>query len=99
MRITDPPVYRTIRRGSAVFVDWLSAVPVGVQSMVTIEYSLTGNDGPWAILAQDIPNNGRYQMSTDFPMQSGDVWLRATATSESQSARHIYGPFTVIDPK
>ena len=52
----------TFRAGSVIFLDWLSAVPAGFGvGNVKIEGSLSGPTGPWRVLANKLPNNGRYQ--------------------------------------
>jgi PKD repeat protein len=51
----------TFIAGGIVFADWISAVPSGGPGSVTLELSTHGPDGPWAPMAADLPNGGRYQ--------------------------------------
>ncbi len=46
--------------GSTRFVDWHAAVPSGSPS-VTIELSTAGPAGPWALVGEGVPDNGRFQ--------------------------------------
>ena len=48
-------------QNSIQFIDWVSAVPASMSSLVKLEYSIYGNNGPWTTIADSLPNNGRYQ--------------------------------------
>ena len=68
--------------GTANFIKWASAVPGEESSLVDIEYSAFGPDGPWWLVAQDIPNNGKHQWTIpNYP--SEQVCLRLIVKSES----------------
>ncbi len=56
-----PTGRETLRAGSMVFVDWISAVPSSSGGWVDLELSLDGPGGPWQLIAVDLPDNGRYQ--------------------------------------
>ncbi len=80
------PVYpggnELLRPGSVRFIDWTCAVPPGdkVTSQVRLELSTTGPDGPWTLIASQLPDNGRYQWTV--PQEnSADCYIRYTATS------------------
>ncbi len=49
--------------GSVRFIDWHAAIPADVQPLppMTIELSTTGPDGPWTVIADSVPCNGRHQ--------------------------------------
>ncbi|GAB4162678.1 MAG: hypothetical protein Fur0021_37150 [Candidatus Promineifilaceae bacterium] len=88
----------TFYAGSARLLDWVSGVPGQAASTVTIELSLTGPAGPWLPLADNLPNNGRYQwlLPPDLPATSA-AHLRYTATTDAGSASSITpAPFTIV---
>jgi hypothetical protein len=64
-------------QGSAQFIDWLTAVPSGETSSVALEYSTTGSSGRWYIIADDLPNGGRYQWVVP-DVASSDCYVRYT---------------------
>lgn len=88
--------------GSVRFIQWASAVPEGEHSSVKIEVSAFGPEGPWWLVADSLPNNGKYQWKVpDFG--SEDCYLKFTVTTEndasiniSQDAFHIFGEPTII---
>jgi hypothetical protein len=71
-----PRGHERIRAGSVHFVDWTSAVPEGSTARVRLEYSTAGNSGPWMLLADSLPNNGRYQWRVQQGVQSVDCFIR-----------------------
>jgi hypothetical protein len=81
--------------GSTRFIEWLSEVPAGSNSTVDIEISAFGPEGPWWMLAQNIPNNGRHQLIIP-ETGSNNCYLRATVTNGLNSATTITTePFTI----
>ncbi|MDD2631703.1 MAG: T9SS type A sorting domain-containing protein [Bacteroidales bacterium] len=92
--------------GTANFIKWASAVPGEESSLVDIEYSAFGPDGPWWLVAQDIPNNGKHQWTIpNYP--SEQVCLRLIVKSEpfgtdtaTSNAFNILGePNSVLNKK
>jgi hypothetical protein len=70
-----------LRPGSAMFIDWISAVPLDEPtSQVTLEYSTTGSEGPWTVVASEIPNNGRYQWIVP-QVNSTNCYIRYTISA------------------
>jgi hypothetical protein len=68
--------------GTVQFIEWNSEVPAGEASTVTIEISAFGPEGPWWLLAESIPNNGKHQWTVpDYG--SEDVFLKLTVNQES----------------
>ncbi|RMF76182.1 MAG: hypothetical protein D6738_01950, partial [Acidobacteria bacterium] len=62
---------------------------------IRIELSTGGAGGPWEPVAEDLPDNGRYQWHVP-PRISEDCYLRLTATTASGT--HVAvgsGPFTI----
>lgn len=84
---------------STRYIKWTSAVPEDHSSTVDIEYSPFGPQGPWWLIAQNVPNNGKHQWNIpNYP--SEDVCLRLIVKSEqSTSDTTLSNPFTIFgDP-
>ena len=73
--------------GSVRFIDWLSEVPRGETAAVDLEFSSTGASGPWEVIAENLPNNGRYQWIVPEDLNSTDCFIRYTAISASDTAQ------------
>jgi hypothetical protein len=89
--------------GSVRFIQWASAVPDGVPSNVKIEISAFGPEGPWWLVADSLPNNGKYQWTVP-DLGSENCYLKFTVTTEndvniciSQAAFNIFGEPTGND--
>ena len=82
--------------GTVQFIEWASEVPDGVYSTVTIEISAFGPEGPWWMLAENIPNNGSHQWI--IPQTGSDnCYLKFTVLSGFNSATAISSqPFTIF---
>jgi hypothetical protein len=83
--------------GAVRFIQWASAVPGGVDSNVKIEISAFGPEGPWWLVADSLPNNGRHQWTVP-EIGSDNCYLKFTVTTEndariyiSQAAFNIFG--------
>lgn len=75
--------------GSVRFIDWTTAVPQSTGPvMVKIEFSQNGPAGPWVIIADGIPDNGRFQWTVP-QVNSAECRLRLTAFAGSLSHQHI----------
>lgn len=71
--------------GTAHFIKWTSEVPDEESSLVDIEISAFGPDGPWWLVAKDLPNNGKHQwVVPDYG--SDQVYLRLIVKSEQSGA-------------
>jgi hypothetical protein len=85
--------------GSVRRVEWASAVPNDAPSRVSLELSVTGAGGPWTLLAEDLPNNGRWQWNA--PQVAADAcFLRYTvATARDTVTTVTPRAFTIVgDP-
>jgi hypothetical protein len=67
------------------FINWVSAIPSNHSSSVKIEYSTTGNSGPWTVIANAAPNNGIYQWNVPASVNSSTCFIRVTATDNVTS--------------
>jgi hypothetical protein len=80
------------------FIDWISAVPLDEPtSQVTLEYSTTGPEGPWTLIASALPNNGRYQWIV--PQEnSNDCYIQYSVTAGNIAQSGITpAAFTITD--
>jgi len=75
--------------GSVGFIDWTSAVPSGETTSVRLELSLTGPDGPWYLIDEDLPNNGRHQIIWLLEANSSNCRIRYTVVGINGSAQEI----------
>jgi hypothetical protein len=105
------PVYprgsERIKNNCIMFVDWLSAAPASPSSKVKIELSTTGNGGPWNVIADSLPNNGRYQWHVAPAINSENCYFKYTVyipgTSQTASSitpnRFIIGNLVGVENK
>lgn len=82
--------------GSVRFIEWASAVPLRTGSKVRIEISAFGPEGPWWLVADSLPNNGKYQWTVpDFG--SDECYLRFSVFTDSLTVENIIdAPFTIF---
>lgn len=91
-----PKGYEKFHPGAARFIHWASAVPPGEASHVSIELSAGGPDGPWTLVADELPNNGRHQWHIP-QIGSDEVYLRLTVTATGDTASVISAePFSIL---
>lgn len=95
------PVYprgrETVRSGTIVFVDWMSAVPSSGGGLVDLELSTSGPGGPWRLIAADLPDSGRFQwlVPTDTAATAEAV-IRTTLHVDGEAATALTpAPFTI----
>lgn len=82
---------------SVQFIDWISAVPGDSTTRVRLELSTSGPAGPWTLLADSLPNNGRYQWRVPAGLNSTNCHLRYTVrTRGGLSVSAVTRPFTII---
>jgi FG-GAP-like repeat len=65
--------------GSTHFIDWTCGVPPGRGSIMQLEFSTTGPNGPWSMITQSTPNNGRYQWLIPQGISSESCYIKYTA--------------------
>jgi hypothetical protein len=87
-QIQIKPVYprggEKLYAGSVRFIDWISAVPQG-QGLIKLEISLTGPNGPWYLIASNLPDNGRYQWKIPSNYSSNNCYIRYTLKVQNDS--------------
>jgi len=81
--------------GSVLFIDWLSEVPRFDTALVDLEFSSSGAGGPWNVIAENLPNNGRYQWTVPADVNSSDCYIRYTAETTVSVQAMTPQPFSV----
>jgi hypothetical protein len=78
-------------------IQWVSAVPAGQSSTVTLELSAIGPDGPYNTIAENIPNNGSYQWLV--PMENSlNCYIRYTVMTANDTTSAVTpAAFTISD--
>ncbi len=91
-----PKGNETFYPGAVRFIKWASAVPGNAASQVKIEISPAGADGPYTLIADGLPNNGRYQWTVpDY--DSENCHLRITVITDEEEYVHISeNPFRIL---
>jgi hypothetical protein len=91
----DPHGFEKFFAGSVHFIDWISSVPDS-PATVNLELSITGNSGPWSMIAQSLPDNGRYQWLIPDSLSSSDCYIRYTIISGTDTATSVTPSFFEI---
>ncbi len=80
VRLLHPGPHRRLLAGQVRFVRWITEVPAGETARIRLELSTTGPGGPWETIADDLPDNGRFQWLVPDRL-SADCRIRVTATT------------------
>lgn len=85
--------------GSVRFIEWLAAVPAEQgQPSVSIECSRLGAEGPFAPVASNVPNNGRYQWRVPSTIpSSGECYLRLRFETDPLVTVTTPAAFTILN--
>lgn len=82
--------------GSMRFIKWASQVPQNETSTVSLYLSAYGIQGPWDIIAENIPNNGSHQW-TVHDKASDNCYLKLVVQTENDTVTTITeNPFTLL---
>ncbi|MEW5806236.1 MAG: VCBS repeat-containing protein [Acidobacteriota bacterium] len=77
-------------KDSVRFIDWVSSVPSGQSfGTVKLELSTDGSSGPWTIIADNLPNNGRYQWTVASDKYSTNSFIRYTVTNSNGTSSSV----------
>jgi len=91
-----PKGHEVFNENSVQFIDWISAVPDNVASLVKLEYSIYGLNGPWSVIADNLPNNGRYQWNIP-QANSSNCYIKYTVWTETLvTTTFTSSPFIII---
>jgi|Deesub1362A_J573_1020465.scaffolds.fasta_scaffold00942_4 hypothetical protein len=97
-----PNGYERFYAGSLRFIEWGCAVPPGMDiGYVKLELSTSGPDGPWELIADSLPNNGRYQWIIPLETPASDnCYIRYTVyTSQDTAVCISRRPFETLGMK
>jgi len=86
------------RNNSVKFIEWISSAPQAIISKVKLELSTNGNAGPWSLIADSLPNNGKYQWIVPAGIQSENCLLKHTVFLPSTgqfSVSQTQSPFKI----
>lgn len=84
--------------GSVQFVDWWSSRPDTARAWVKLELSTTGDSGPWTVIAESLPDGGRFQWLVPLAVVSPNCYIRYTLLRSTDSATAITPqPFAIGD--
>ena len=98
--LTIKPLYPTggekFKNNSVKFIDWISSDPPPLTSKVKLEFSSTGSSGPWSLIRDSLPNNGRYQWTIPTGINSSNCFIRYTVFETGNTATGMNtAPFIV----
>jgi hypothetical protein len=93
-----PVGWERLKNNTVRFIEWLSADPPPQNSKVKLEFSSMGSNGPWTLIADSLPNSGRYQWTVPPLIASDNCFIRYTVFEGSTSATGMNTvPFIVGD--
>jgi hypothetical protein len=96
IRPLQPKGHERFYPGSVRFIEWASQVPQGQQSTVSLFLSAYGTQGPWDIIAENIPNNGRHQWIV-HDKGSDDCYLKMIVYTEADTVVSVtQQPFSIL---
>jgi hypothetical protein len=76
-------------------IEWTSCIPTGTGT-VTLQYSLTGDQGPWYPIVEQIIDTNIYQWTIPN-VNTNNTFIKATLSSEGDSISTVTPrPFTII---
>ncbi len=73
-----PKGFEYFKPGCVRFIDWISSAPPTPQSLVKLELSTNGPNGPFTLIADSLKNNGRYQWSIPSGISSANCFIKYT---------------------
>ncbi|DAC72272.1 MAG TPA: hypothetical protein DSN98_05980 [Thermoplasmata archaeon] len=86
---------QVFRKGGIQKIYWTSSIPSGTGT-VSLQYSLTGNQGPWYPIVENITDANYYQWTVPN-VNSNTVYIKATLYWNEESASTVsLKPFTII---
>lgn len=97
INIIKPSRQHILRQGSVLFIEWVAAVPTQYENIsVTLEISLDGANGPWLPVADNLLNNGKYQLNINTPRDSNNCFIKAIINADQNTSIDIHGPLTIV---
>lgn len=85
------------RAGSIRFIDWHAGVPDDAgQPMMSIDFSISGKNGPWLMIADHVPDNGRFQWRVPVnTSETNDAAFRYRLHTDSETVAITPEPFSI----
>ncbi len=74
-----PRGFERFKNNAVKFIEWECAAPQAQTTKVKLEFSQAGNSGPWTVIADSLPNNGRYQWNVPASVNSANCFIKYTA--------------------
>ncbi|KAA0009910.1 MAG: VCBS repeat-containing protein, partial [Thermoplasmata archaeon] len=82
--------------GAAREIEWSTALPnISSTGNITLEYSTTGENGPWYTIDTNLTNTGYYLWHIPNATSS-NCYVKATIHWQNEEASDVAGPFTII---
>ena len=98
-RLLEPSAGDTYVMGSIRFIDWAAGRPWPGPASARLELSTSGPDGPWAPIANDLPENGRHQWDVHAQEASSDCHVRLTVSTALDTVVAVSDVFMVAPPE
>ncbi len=87
---------QTFRGGAVGFIRWTAAVQQPGTARVRLEFSSEGSDGPFTLVAEDLPENNSYQWTLPL-VRSDSCYIRYTLTAGADTAMGLTPrPFSIL---
>ena len=95
-RLVSPATGAMLRGSSARFIEWASSVPAEVPSRVRLGYSFSGPEGPWTLIGEGLPNNGRHQWEVPSVAAPAQITLGMVLLTPDNKLRAVSQPIQVL---
>ncbi len=73
-----PKGFERLKNNQVRLIEWISSSPLSPQSLVKLEFSQTGNNGPWSLIKDSVKNNGKYQWIVPSGISSSNCFIKYT---------------------
>ncbi|MGQ9707259.1 MAG: FG-GAP-like repeat-containing protein [bacterium] len=83
---------------AVLFIDWWSEAPGAESTLVRLELSATGSNGPWQLIGDSLRNNGRFQWVLPETVSSRDCYIRYTVFNGDATSAITPKPFFIGNP-
>jgi len=71
-----PKGFEKMKSNQVRFIKWTSSTPLSPQSLVKLELSTQGSNGPFTLIKDSLKNNGFYQWSVPDGIYSNDCYIK-----------------------
>lgn len=91
-----PRGHETIIGGSAGWIEWMTEIVGAQPANVKIELSTDGYNGPYSLLADSLPNNGRHQLVWPWYVLSDSCHIKLTLTGQDTVTAVTPAAFSIL---